>query len=127
MHDDSDVKKAAAEYEVLKIVMHGLSGYDHDLPDALLDRQSLLVGRLSLSAASSGTELAHKASVLRDLLVTDDMVGSLTTSLCRDTERLFPTAPILSTGYLRDQKALPTSMSSLSFEDLMKLARLFTN
>ena len=127
MHDDSDVKKAATEYEALKIVMHGLSDYDHDLPDCLLERQSLLVGRLSLSAASSGTELAHKASVLRDLLVTDDMVGTLTTSLCRDTERLFPIAPIFSTGYLRDQKALPTSMSSLSFEDLMKLARLFTN
>lgn len=127
MHDDSGVKKAAAEYEVLKIIMHGLSDYDHDLPEDLLDRQSLLVGRLSLSAASSGTELAYKAYVLRDLLVADDMIGTLTMSLCHDTERLFPTAPVFSTGYLRDQMALPISMSSLSLEDLMKLARLFTN
>ena len=106
MHDDSGVKKAAAEYEVLKIIMHGLSDYDHDLPEDLLDRQSLLVGRLSLSAASSGTELAYKAYVLRDLLVADDMIGTLTMSLCHDTERLFPTAPVFSTGYLRDQMAL---------------------
>jgi hypothetical protein len=127
MRDDSEIKKATAEYEALKIIMQGLKHCDQDLPDALLDRQSLLVSKLSLSAASSGGELAHKAAVLRDLLVTDDMVGTLTMSLCSDTERLFPVPSLLAAVYLRDQKAVAASMSGLSFEDLMQFARLFAN
>jgi hypothetical protein len=126
MHDDSDVKKAAAEYEVLKIVMHGLNNCDHDLPDALFDRQSLAISRLSLSVASSGSELAHKAFVLRDLLVAEDIIGTLTMSLCQDAERLFPITPIFSTRLL-NHNGSPAAMSALSLDELLKLARLFTN
>jgi hypothetical protein len=127
MHDDSDIKKAIAEYEALKIVMQGLKNSEHDLPDALLERESLLISRLCLSSASSGSELAYKAVVLRDLVEADDLIGSLTISLCRDAIRLFPINPMFSNRHLRSQKELDEPMSSLSCEDLLKLARLFTN
>ena len=129
MHDDSEVKKAATEYEALKIVMHGLRNYEYELPDSLFDRQSLLAGRRSVSSASSGTDLAYKASVLRDWVVADDMIGTLTMSLCRDTERLFPLPSLFATGYFSHHMSLSVleAGSSLSFDDLMKLARLFTD
>jgi hypothetical protein len=86
----SHIARVANQYQALKHVLEAFDDDDEDAPEALLDRATLLVWKLTRLQASTGEELAHKASVLLDWIDSDDLPSRLAASLCRDTVRAFP-------------------------------------
>ena len=89
MFHASDIASIAAEYDELRWTLQSMARADRDLPDELLEREAHLVRRLIAAPASSGPELAHKARVLLDWVLPEDLPGQLTTSLCHDAIRVF--------------------------------------
>ena len=122
MSSGSEIKKATVEYEALRMLLRALQNFDHELPEIIQDRQTVLVRNLTNAVASSGEELSYKATVLRDWSDPDDVAGALTLSLCRDTVGLFP----VSLSEMDDDGfAIRRLVPSLSYEELMRLANLF--
>ena len=104
------------------MLLRALQTFDHELPEIIQDRQTVLVRNLTNAVASSGEELSYKATVLRDWSDPDDVAGALTLSLCRDTVGLFP----VSLSEMDDDGfAIRRLVPSLSYEELMRLANLF--
>jgi hypothetical protein len=91
MASASEIAYVVAEYEAIERLLGSNGGPDEErIRQELQRKQTALAVQLTELPAGSGLELALKALVLFDWVVVEDVLGELTSSLCKDVLRMFP-------------------------------------